>query len=144
MHDYDPAWDYATIARPEDPALDAAETRVRGRLMQLLGLTEMTLFFVARGRLGQGRIALYIAGTGTHPVIGLDPAAHAAADDGLTPELRYVTSLAHELAHAHLETLGVDPADHDEDAIEDFARDLVHEGVARIGDLRGAHNHLLT
>jgi hypothetical protein len=144
MHDYDPTWDYTPIARPADPALDAAEARVRGRLMRLLGLESLTLFFVARAGLGAGRIALYVAGTGAHPVIGLDPAAHRAADDGLTPELRYLASLAHELAHAYLETLGVDPADHDEDAVEDFARDLAHESRARIGDLRGAHHHLLT
>lgn len=143
MHDYDPAWDYDPITRPHDPALDAAEARVRGRLLALLGLESLTIFCVARGCLGDDRIALYIAGTGRDPVVGLDPAAHAETDDGLTRDLRYVASLAHELAHAHLETLGVDPDDHDENAIEDFARDLVHQGIARIGDLQGLHHHLL-
>ncbi|MBK1666570.1 hypothetical protein CKO28_00750 [Rhodovibrio sodomensis] len=144
MHDYDPGWDYRPIRRPASAELDEAEQAVRLHLIPAMDLPDMTLFFVRRGQCRNGAIAKYIAGTASHPVIALDVAAHrAAARSGRDLQVMLRTSLAHELAHAYLESCGIDPDLHCEDEVEEFAADFAHHGRIHLRGLFASHDHLL-
>ena len=123
MHDYDPEWDYETVERPASRYIDAAEAYARDRLAPALGLNTPTLFFVEEGNF-DGAVAKYVAGTSANPVIGIDHEAHVELSEQPFRDMgeELLASIAHEMAHAYLETRGVDPEDHDEDAIEAFAR----------------------
>ena len=97
---------------------------------------------------GDGPLSHDYNGTSSRPVLGLDLAhmAEICQEESLDLLHQVRLSLAHELAHAYQETLGMD-AEHaegfDEDDAEAFARVWVDSGEIQISRLhRPVHDGL--
>jgi len=154
VHDYQPEWDYSTIEIHEVACLnDFEKSRVleiiadtKTQLAPALGFDDFDVFFVEHmGLAGNGHredaVAIYCDGTSSRPVIGVDmelmqELCLETNGDVLT---QFEVSLAHELAHAFQETLGLDhghPNGFDEDDAERFARHWVDQREALLGVLQ--------
>lgn len=155
-HDYDPSWDYPVVELDAVPGLSPEDkTRVRHAIDTLktslacaLGFTELEVFFVEPMGLtsaqdmnaGRSAVAVYCNGTSSRPVLGLDLAhmAEICQEESLDLLHQVRLSLAHELAHAYQETLGLD-VEHEEgfneDDAEAFARAWVDNGELQVGRL---------
>jgi hypothetical protein len=151
VHDYEPSWDYPVVelgqVNIEGEQRDAYERvmrEVHATLLPALGISAIEVFHVEACGLTTAHsehacFALYCSGTSSRPVIGLDLAMLSECCDendcDFTYELR--VTLAHELAHAHQETLGVEfiaDDDHDEleAAAEEFGREWAMGGGVNI------------
>jgi hypothetical protein len=147
-HDFDPAWDYPVIEMDDVPGL-SPEVRHQVReaisqmnqLGQALGFQDIEVFFVEPMGLSSGqdlnagheRVAVYCSGTSSRPVLGLDLAliTQVCEQESLNLVEQIRLSVAHELAHAYQESLGLDhehPEGFDEDDAETFARSWVERG----------------
>lgn len=121
-HDYDPSWDYDLDDKPV-VAVAAAVEAAKGELentAKALSLGAPTIYFV-KG-LDQNHLARYVSGTGDEPVFVVDAQviARAAVKYKLSLETAVVPTLKHELAHAYLETVGVE-SEEMEEIVESFA-----------------------
>lgn len=121
-HDYNPEWDYTIDKRP-DPAVVAAVARAQAELglaASSLGLGEARIYYV-KG-LDRGHLARYVNGTDAEPVFVLDSRqlVRAAAKYELDMDTALVPTLKHELAHAYLESAGVE-SEEAEEVVERFA-----------------------
>jgi len=156
VHDYDPNWDYEAVELDAVQSLPAgarekvrvAEDKIRAELAPALGFSAgMEVFFVQAGGLTCGQslltaLGVYCNGTSSRPVIGIDPASlleHCEAEWFDFGE-QVLLTLAHELAHAYQETLGIV---HDgetdagvEDDAEAFARQWVQAGIVDVTRLQ--------
>lgn len=149
MHDYDPSWDCPTVEPSEIQGLDEADQtaashiidRVRAQLAPALGLANFEVFYVeACGIDGGAAHAVYCNGTASRPIVGLDLLLikQACDEEGESFARQLEIALAHELAHAYQESIGLDHEhDHgfDEDDAEEFAREWT--------DWRAINLHLL-
>lgn len=148
-HDYEPSWDYPVV---EIESLDEIDPMDRDRIGRIvskaksdlapaMGFEGFDVFFVeACGIHGGQSVAVYCSGTSSHPVVGFDLTLmrQGCEDEAIGFLHQFEISLAHELAHAYQESIGLDH-DHedglDEDDAETFARDWA--------DYRSISLHLL-
>lgn len=120
MHDYDPSWDHDVLATPEDAAvpLERALAIVATDMLPALELSAPRVFFAELG----GPLGIYVDGTSTAPVIGIDHETLKTAC--MVFDLDYAQQLsatiAHEMAMAYQESLGLEVRS--TDAAERFAR----------------------
>jgi hypothetical protein len=132
-HDYNPEWDYTLDTKPDVGV--AAEVLAAGPALaeaaRGLGLAAPTIHFV-KG-LGGGHLARYISGTGSEPVFVLDAQSlvRGMKRHNLDVETAVGPTLRHELAHAYMESLGLEDMD-SEETVERFA-----EICWRVGDEEG-------
>ncbi len=118
---------------------------VHATLLPALGIRAIEIFHVEACGLtpaqsGLACFGLYCSGTSSRPVIGLDLAMLSECcdenDGDFMDELR--VTLAHELAHAYQESLGVEFNEGDDDhevleaAAEQFGREWAMSGGANI------------
>jgi len=79
-------------------------------------------------------VATYIAESREDAIILLDARAHEeeARKDFITPERTLhdglKSSIVHEMGHAYLDSKGLETRYHDEDVVENFARDYCDDG----------------
>lgn len=136
-HDYQPSWDYPVVelgdlnvSTEHAKAIDLAISQAQQDLSLLFGFSDFEVFFVEPGGLTNGHslhdaVAVYCNGTSSRPVIGFDVQTmlDVCNDEGLDFSKEFRTSIAHELAHAYQETLGIEHYDHaDEDEAEIFGK----------------------
>jgi hypothetical protein len=129
-HDYDPSWDYEIETMPVAAvvtAVEAAKSELE-KTAAALGLGMPTIHFV-RG-LDKRHLARYISGTSSEPVFVLDThkLARGAVRNHLSLEAVVVPTLKHELAHAYLETWGLESEDGTEELVERFAEICWQQG----------------
>ena len=131
-HDYDPAWDYDVDEKPLRAvvvAVEAAREELEAAAAAL-ALQAPTIHFV-RNLEDSQKLALYISGTSSAPVFVLDTRAikHGATQYDLSLEAMVIPTLKHELAHAYLESLGLELENSEmEEMVESFAEICWHEG----------------
>jgi hypothetical protein len=122
-HDYDPAWDYDLDFKPPLAVVEAvaAAREELDACAAALGLQAPVVYYV---RNLEDHLARYVNGTSSDPVFVVDARAIArgAKKYESTMEAAVVPTLKHELAHAYLESLG----------LEDFAMEEVVEGFAEV------------
>lgn len=134
-HDYRPHDDYPVIeldevialSVPDRAAIETAIERVRHQLVPALSFADnnVEIFFVEPMGLGGEDVARYCNGTSSRPVVGFDLAllAQICQEEGHSLAWQFECSLAHELAHAYQESIGLDhdhEAGFDEDDAEMF------------------------
>lgn len=119
-HDYDPGWDYDVLPIPTEADLPLANAMagIRMDVLPHLGIPDFTVFFADL----DDDLGRYVSGTSSHPVVGIDHVNLTAAcrEHGLDYGRQLAATLAHEIAHAYQETLGMENLD--EDSAEEFAR----------------------
>lgn len=129
-HDYQPHWDYPVIkpAAADQALIDAAIAAVKKDICPLLGIENFSVFCVKSGGFRRGIVGIYVDGTASEPVVGIDIASlkKSSARYGIDWEPQITATLVHELAHAYEEAIGINF--HDEDAVENFARAYVMDG----------------
>lgn len=140
-HDYDPCWDYPVIDLESvllpAAARSAARVAVDAVVQELapqFGFDQVEVFFVEAYGLSSAAaesVGVYVSGTCSSPVVGLDLALIADVCEAECLEFSQQVSVtvAHELAHAFQESLGVFDDGLDEDSAEAFARSWVHDSV---------------
>ena len=135
-HDYDPAWDYVVVELASLAEIDAFErtrigeivSKVKADLAPALGLSDFDVFFVEPAGIHGGQsVAVFCSGTSSHPVVGFDLTAmkQGCEEEAISFLHQFEISLAHELAHAYQESIGLDHEHEegfDEDDAETFAR----------------------
>jgi hypothetical protein len=128
-HDYDPTWDYELDTKPAVrvvAVMKAAEEDLT-KTAAALGLEKPRVYFVKD--LEGDHLARYVNGTSSEPVFVLDAKKleRAARQYKIDLETTVVTTLHHELAHAYLESLGLEGEDQEE-MVERFAEICWHSG----------------
>jgi hypothetical protein len=162
VHDYEPSWDYPVVDQASDlesitPAhwagIEAAIARAQRELLPAMGMEHgfevfyveplgLTSFAPAPGRKETGVvIAVYCNGTALRPVVGFDLESmlQVCDEEGLDLVHQFTISLAHELAHAYQDSLGMgieDEHEFDEDDAESFAIAWADEGRIDLDALR--------
>ena len=125
-HDYNPAWDYSVDARPLKAVKKLVDYILRDtvQLQKALGFSKVSVAYIVND--GRGGLARYIAGTMDNPyiVISTRTLASAAKRYGVNLGTAVETTIVHEFGHAYLEMCGIDTAEHDENIVEDFAREF--------------------
>lgn len=133
-HDYDPSWDYpVTELNDEDvKVLAMVQKEIIENIMPALGFKTFSVFFVDENGFDEGTVGMYIDGTNSSPVVGLDINQLKLSSDeiGIDWIDQVRATIIHELAHAYQESLGDDNMD--EDAAETFARRYVMDGIVDI------------
>lgn len=139
MHDYDPNWDYPVIEIDDVQELTPFEkarvqeiiSHVRVELAPALSLDNFEAFFTEVCGIHGGQAhGIYCNGTSSRPVIGFDLQLlkQSCDEHGESFTRQFEIALAHELAHAYQESLGLDHEHEDgfdEDDAEEFARNWV-------------------
>jgi len=124
-HDYQPEWDYNTVGPDQHLAAHVRATLTllsRYHVYQSLGLSRPRIAYV-NGELN--RLAKYVDGTKTEPVIILDikEIREGAKRYNLPLALVVETTIVHELAHAFEDSTG---KDYSEKSAEEFAERFYH------------------
>jgi len=103
-------------------------------LQTALGFHKVYVHYI---KADENELARYISGTMDNPhfVLNARGIYNAAKEDGVNLGTTIETTLVHEFGHAYLEMCGIDTRDHDEDVVEDFAREY--------NDYRNIKPHLL-
>lgn len=129
MHDYNPDWDYEVDRKPPKQVVQAVKQCVKevDGLLKAAGLQKSRVYYI---RDEDDAVARYISGTATHPVFVVNARIiyELMKDEietyGPVELIRAVRStLVHEVGHAVLESIGIDTMEHDEDFVEESARD---------------------
>jgi hypothetical protein len=140
-HDYLPEWNYL-VTKPSNEdkiIIDKIAAEISKDILPYLGLNPFSVFCVEEGDLGKDLVGIYIDGTSSAPVLGLDlfTLKSSSEEYGVSWIDQVKATIVHELAHAYEETTGSHL--HDEGAVENFARAYVMEGVADMALLQPVH-----
>lgn len=134
-HDYEPDWDYDIISLNNHKYFQRTLHPVAIRLAQELAANHhpgFEVILVKKEEFGD-HIGAYMDGTGSLPVIGLDPDKITEICYGKNISLKHgiESTLAHEIAHGIQDSMGLlEEADSDEleDAAETFAAYYIESG----------------
>ncbi len=125
-HDYDAAWDYSVDQRPLKSVKRLVDFILKDtvHLQKALGFKNVSVAYIIND--GKGGLARYIAGTMDTPYIVISTRVLAAAAKryGVNLGTAVETTVVHEFGHAYLEMCGIDTNDHDEEVVEQFAREF--------------------
>jgi hypothetical protein len=125
MHDYHHSMDYDEDFRPPPKVKEAVDGILKQtkQLQDALGLKSVRIGYIVRD--DGDALARYINGSMDNPyfVISGRTLLKAAKKYGLNLWTAVETTLVHEFGHAYLEMCGIDTSDHDEDVVEEFARE---------------------
>jgi hypothetical protein len=121
-NDYDPAWDYNIHKNPPRKLIKIVDNIIKSnsiiKLLQILKLNSPRISYIKDNK--KEALARYITGTANFPHIVIDMDTIQAAVKADPSNIGYAieSTIVHELIHAYLETRGLDPSEHDEDAVE--------------------------
>lgn len=131
--------DYAVVRKVPSSHSKALKKAIRTTkpLWKGLHLHKPRVVFV---ELEDDAVAKYVSGTMDYPVFvlclkNIERVAKESGMDKRELEIGYKGNIAHELIHAYLESVGVDPLDHDEERIEQFTREWL-DGIVGAEDVR--------
>ena len=125
MEDYHHSMDYDEDFRPPQKVIDAINGILKQtkKLQDALGFKTVRIGYIVRDR--NDALARYIAGSMDNPyfVISGRTLLKAAKKYQMNLWTAVETTLVHEFGHAYLEMCGIDTSVHDEDVVEEFARE---------------------
>ena len=125
MEDYHHSMDYDQDFSPPKGVEDAVNGILKQtkKLQDALEFKNVRIGYITRDR--QDALARYINGSMDNPyfVISARTLLKAAKKYGMNLWTAVETTLVHEFGHAYLEMCGVDVSEHDEDVVEEFARE---------------------
>lgn len=134
-HDYDPAWDYNVLPISEIDAdiFGNLVNHVAQKVVSQVGFESFTVFN-ADG-LPNGSLGIYVNGTSSAPVIGIDLGAikRSSSIYGVCWKWQVTATIVHEIAHAIEEVQCIEI---DEKRAEAFARRFVQENVVDLDLLK--------
>jgi len=123
--EYNPEWDYTVDTRPIRQVKKLVEDILKELtpLKRALRLKNVRIHFITGDK--RGALARYINGTRDNPhfVMSTRVIYRASKKYGVNLGLAIYITLVHEFCHAYLEMCGIDVWVHDEDLIEEVARD---------------------
>ena len=124
VNDYDPGWEYNVVKRPLPVVKNLVSSILKdlNDLKKALGFQNIQIHYIKESH---DNLARYINGTMDNPhfVINARGIYNAAKKHGINLGTAIETTLVHEFGHAYLEMCGVSTQDHDEDVVEEFARE---------------------
>jgi GNAT superfamily N-acetyltransferase len=122
--EYDPETEFVLDKRPIIMVRKLVETFLKELepLKKALGFKNIRIHFITHD---PGGLARYIHGTKKNPhfVMSTRVIYYAAKKYGANLGVAIFTTLVHEFCHAYLDSVGINPWDHDEDLVEEVARD---------------------
>jgi len=126
--EYDPSIDFTIDKRPIIMVKKLVNTFLikLESLKKELKINKITIHFVTGAR---GGLARYVHGTKTNPhfVMSTRIIYQAAKKHGVNLGFAIYSTLIHELCHAYLDSLELDPSEHDEDFIEEITKNFCND-----------------
>lgn len=137
-HDYDAAWDYEIAEETPERFSTLLNSFLESRDFK----EALYKLYIQQPRIvpvhdDERYVAMYVNGTGDYPVIllNVDVIEDVANEEEYSDNeyaVGLIGSIIHELGHAYLEANGLPTYGHDEDVVEDFAREYLDVGNVNV------------
>jgi hypothetical protein len=124
-NDYDVNWEYSVDKQPNQKVKQLVDLILKEtkKLQDVLKFKKVTISYVSN-KDEKNNLARYISGTMDYPhfVLYSKSIAYWANKYKMNLGVAVELTLIHEFGHAYLEMCGINPIDHDENVVEEFAK----------------------